>query len=459
LQFVRAQIRNVPGIFISHTLADKPIADAWAALVKRLFNGKVGVEYSSSKELRDGIPPGADWFNWIVDHVRTADVAFILLSPNSIQKPWVLWEAGAVAGAAYATSPAADARRVCPITYGIRPTDVPSPFAGNQIVTGTDAAEIRKLSQDLRNRFKTRLDDEDMTNYGEVRNAAERDHVQAIEAILTVLPHTVTESAVQEWLERLDQLEREGRYSEAAVIEDWMNISFGRDEKDRTRPLDVRVHRRLGQLYARTGAAAAASRQFELGRQLAPRDIYLLRQLGKAYLDGKDLPTTGKILEQIAHLDPEAFTRNQESAALKSRWCEESGDVRSAQEVLEAAYQKNPRSYYLGDLLGQLLLRDNKQDEARRVYRQVLDTMRVTDEENVWTIATALTASLVTGDEKRTGELLEGLQRVRPSREQRNSIVRGLTRVLDVLGGDRSILDRVQHFSETRPASATGSGS
>jgi tetratricopeptide (TPR) repeat protein len=442
---------GVPGIFISHTVADKPIADAWDALVKRLFSDKVAVKYSSSKELGSGVDPGAAWFNWIVDKVKTADVAFIILTPNSIQKPWVVWEAGAVAGAAYATSQSADARRVCPITYGIRPTDVPSPFAGNQIVNGTNADDIRKLSEDLLDRFDTQLDNKAKAKYGGVRDTAEREHLEAIKTILTVLPHTVTEAAVQEWLERLEGLEREGRYSEAGVIEDWMNISFGRDEEDRTRPLDVRIHRRLGQLYARNGAAEAAGRQFELARQLSPRDIYLLRQLGKAYLDGKNLDAAGKILDQIVHLDPDAFTRNQENAALKARWCQESGDVRTALQVLDVAYKKNPTSYYLGDLLGQLLLRDKQTDEAKRVYAQVLDTLKRSGEDNVWTIATGLTASLVAGFERRTGELLEDLRRVRPTREQRESILRGLTRVVDVLGSDRSILDRVQHLSDAKP--------
>ena len=88
------------GIFVSHTHSDQALADAIATLIDALFDHRVPVNYSSKKELDGSIAPGEDWFRWIVDQVREADAAFILLTPASIQKPWVIWESGAVAGAA-----------------------------------------------------------------------------------------------------------------------------------------------------------------------------------------------------------------------------------------------------------------------------------------------------------------------------------------------------------------------
>src|SRR5262249_30174529 len=125
------------GIFISHTHGDQPISDALAALIEALFGNRVQVNYSYKKELEDSIPPRDDWFRWIVDQVRQADVAFVLLTPASIQKPWVLWEAGAVAGAAFATSAEPAQARVFPLTFGIKASDVPTPFARTQLLVGT----------------------------------------------------------------------------------------------------------------------------------------------------------------------------------------------------------------------------------------------------------------------------------------------------------------------------------
>jgi len=52
----------------------------------------VTVHYSTNKEMQGGINPGEDWFTWIVDRVRESTVALVLLTPASIQKPWILWE-------------------------------------------------------------------------------------------------------------------------------------------------------------------------------------------------------------------------------------------------------------------------------------------------------------------------------------------------------------------------------
>ena len=77
-------------IFISHTQADRGIADALSAAIKGVFGDLLATSYSTKKELDGGIKPGEEWFRWIVERVRSADVAVILLTPASTQKPWVL---------------------------------------------------------------------------------------------------------------------------------------------------------------------------------------------------------------------------------------------------------------------------------------------------------------------------------------------------------------------------------
>lgn len=455
-------MRLMAGIFVSHTKADQPIVQAMSTLIGDLFGKRVPVNYSSSKELDGGIAPGADWFNWIVDQVRSADLALIVLTPTSIQRPWVVWEAGAVAGAAYATAKTAarqtsgdalgaertEDRRVCPITFGLSNDDVPSPFARTQLVKGTDPAEVKHLTQDLLRRFAPLLNDEDKINFGEQRRDAEQRYFKTLEVVLGKLPHTITEDAVQEWLQRLDELESEGRYSEVAVLESWLDVAFGREESDRARPIDVRIHRRLGDLFARAGSRADAARQYELARLLSPRDIYLLRRLGKAYLDGGDVTATKKIIDDIAVLDPHAFVRNIETAALKARWCENTGDVLTAIQVLKAAYETIPTSYYLGDRLGQLLLDKGDRAQALDIYRQVLANLTKLAEHNVWTNATGLTAAVAVGDAAVAESYLAELRKLRPSREQRTSIARGLGHVAECVGADHKIVERVQRLAD-----------
>lgn len=430
------------GVFISHTHSDQAIADALSKLVDDLFEKRVTVNYSSKKELEGGISPGADWFRWIVSQVRESDLALILLTPASIQKPWVVWEAGAVAGASFAQSP--DDVRVLPLVFGLRPEDIPSPFARTQLISGTEPADLLNLVGVLIERFSAGLKPLQMMTLGARRDTVIANYVAQINSVMRILPMVVTEAAIQEWLERLDNLEGEGRFSEAEILENWMDVAFGRDARDKQRPLDVRIHRRLGELYSSAGRSADAARQFELARKLTPRDIFLLRRLGKAYLDTSDLNSAGRILEEIQALDKTAFERNSENAALKARWHRQSNDLLGARDVLESAYKCNPNSYYLGDLLGQTLVSLAQIPRAKEVYSQVSRTLRDLRESNVWTAATTLSAAIVTEDAAGERRAIEDLRRLQPSRGELDSIERGARKLLETLSRDSALLGELR---------------
>src|SRR5262245_52343471 len=109
-------------VFISHTHPDAKLADALRDAIQILFGDQVKVEYSTNKELTGGPRPGEDWPRWIAERVKEARVALVLLTTASVQKPWVLWEAGAVAGAALA---AGTAGKVRPLVYQIAGEQVP----------------------------------------------------------------------------------------------------------------------------------------------------------------------------------------------------------------------------------------------------------------------------------------------------------------------------------------------
>lgn len=431
------------GIFISHTHGDKALADAIAGLIQELFGEAVSVNYSSKKELAGGIGPGVDWAEWIAREVVNADVAFVLLTPSSIQKPWLLWEAGAVEGTDRATRHDKDQQRVWPLIYGLGPADIPSPFGGKQVIDGTSAADMEVVVDALFQRLGLAFTPVQIKTFGARQKDAVHRYVETVAELLLKLPLRVTEDAVQEWLLRLDQLDDETRFSEVAVLENWIDVAFGRDEQDRVRPIDVRLHRRMGDLYARANKPADAARQFELARKLVPRDIFVLRRLGKAHLDGKNTEAAGSVLETISALDATAFERNVENAALKARWCESVGDLRSAREVLDKAYRVQPSSYYLGDRLGQILLREGDFEQAKTVYRQVLRTIEELAEDNVWTNATSVTAAIVLGRPELVESFVNKLKTAQPSKDDRETIRRGLCRVLELVHGDTSILDRL----------------
>lgn len=443
-------------VFISHTHTDQAIAHAIRNAVQALFGDSVAVRYSTNKELDGGIKPGEDWFRWIGQQVREAKVALILLTPASVQKPWVLWEAGAVAGAALA-SDGSDHRKLRPISYKLRGAEIPTPFGREQVTDGLSEPDVARLYEDLLDQFAEGLSPSRLIQRAKQLGPACETYLREATEALRTAPLLVTEAAVQEWLERVAVLEAEGRFSETDELHDWLNLAFGREGGASERPLDLRIHRRLGELYGRAGNSERAARQFELARQLAPRDVYVLRRLGKAYLDQQRLDDAGVVISLITELDAKAFTRNAENAALRARWCRERGASTEAADVLKAAFEHNPRSYYLADLLGQAQLNLGQTEEARRTYRQVLRIVEALRETNVWVVATGFTAALVLGDVERQAGFLAALERLAPSAEQAESIRRGVEQVAASASIEAQALARLEVVLGRRPA--TGSGS
>ncbi|MBF0297052.1 MAG: TIR domain-containing protein [Magnetococcales bacterium] len=419
------------GIFISHAHYDEALAEALADMIDTLFTGIIPpVNYSSRKGLSGGIEPGEDWFRWIVKQVREADVAIILLTPNSVVKPWVLWEAGAVAGSAFSSD--ADSRERClyPLICGLNSDSIPGPFSRTQVVNAQEHDDIQKFIEKLYSQYKDKFDPMKGREFGRLQEKAINRYLETIAIALPRMPIAVTEAAIQEWLDRLDKLVKERRYSEAGVLEDWMDVAFGRDATDRQRPLDVRLHRRLAEIYASAGMVVEAERQYRLARQTAPRDIMIMRGLGKALLDRDDLDGCRILIEEIERLDSKAFKKNPENAALKAKWQQKSRDIPGAIATLEDAFRHTPTSYYIGDLLGQTFLTSNKTDEAKQVYQQVRSIIDTQNESGIWAAASLLTAAIILDDNELTKKTLERIHAITPSAEQRNSIKRGIERTI-----------------------------
>ena len=135
-------------IFLSHSSIDRIIADALRTLLHEWFGKGVAVEFSSDQKAGGGIPPGDKWLPWINKKIKAADKTYVLLTPNSLNKPWVLWESGAAAGVALAGN---ESSRVVPITFGISNNEIPSPFSNTQHVRGDtkETGGILRLLQDL----------------------------------------------------------------------------------------------------------------------------------------------------------------------------------------------------------------------------------------------------------------------------------------------------------------------
>lgn len=421
-------MERIGEVFISHTHADAEIAHALSEALEKIFGDLVTTSYSTKKELDGGIKPGEEWFRWIVERVRSANVAVILLTPSSTQRPWVLWEAGAVYGAGIASADT-DSRKVRPLVFKLTGSQVPSPFAGIQGVEGDGRSGIERFLSDLIEDFAPRMEKSQLVRAGKMLEPAIDTYLERVEEALRDAPLLPTEAAIQEWCERLDRLGAENRMSEVEHLHDWLNLTFGRTRDDRPLPLDLRLHRRLGNAYQAAKRPDRAAQEFALALEFAPRDIFLLRALGLAYLDGRRPDDAARVIARIAQLDPDAFSHNAECAALKARLQRERDDFEGAAETYRTALEHNPHSYYLADVLGQTLLRLGKHEEARGAYRRAREIIDRLSEQNIWTCATRATASIVLDDEPRALQHLSEIAALEPSPDELQRIVDGLERL------------------------------
>ncbi len=428
-------------IFVSHTHADQEIANALSAAIEGVFGDLLTTSYSSKKELDGGIKPGEEWFRWIVERVRTADIAVILLTPASTQKPWVLWEAGAVYGAGIASAETG-ARKVRPLVFKLSGSQVPSPFAGIQGVNGDERSGVGRFLRDMLDDFAKDMSPAQVFKAGEKLGATIEIYLERVEKALRDAPLLATEAAIQEWCERLDKLAADRRLSEVGHLHDWLNLTFGRGRDERPLPLDLRLHRRLGNAYRASKRPDHAAEEFQLALEFAPRDIFLLRALGLAYLDGNRRDDAARVVARIADLDKEAFSHNVECAALKARLQREGNDFEGAALTYRQALERNPESYYLADVLGQTLLRLGRIEDARAAYRRAGEIIDRLSERNLWTHATRVTAALMQGDEPRALRHLTEIAALRPAPDDVKRIEEGLERVRKGLDLDGATFER-----------------
>jgi tetratricopeptide (TPR) repeat protein len=248
---------------------------------------------------------------------------------------------------------------------------------------------------------------------------------------------------LDEWRQRLDDVLAQNRASEVRHLHDWMDIAFGRSGEKRPRPLDLRIHTRLGEIYMKARDYDRAIEQLEQARDLAPRDIFVLRSLGRAYLEKGERDAVQAVLDRIGELDKDAFRHNTECAALAGRFYRTGGDAHKAAEVYRGALGVNPESHYLANLVAEACLEAGNRDGAANAYRQVLDILGRLNESNIWTHASAGNARFFLNDEEGLAREIAAIRQTSPGSDQLAAVERGLETVARHVDGGEVRLRQV----------------
>lgn len=87
-----------PLIFISHDSRDADLAEAFSVLLGSVSSGMLESFRSSDKKGTEGIEFGDDWYKRVMLKLGDASDVVCLLTKRSLERPWILYEAGVAKG-------------------------------------------------------------------------------------------------------------------------------------------------------------------------------------------------------------------------------------------------------------------------------------------------------------------------------------------------------------------------
>jgi hypothetical protein len=88
----------VPLVFISHDSRDSELAEAFSKLLKSVSAGMLKSFRSSDKKGAEGIEFGDEWYKTLMSKLDAASDVVCLLTERSLDRPWILYEAGVAKG-------------------------------------------------------------------------------------------------------------------------------------------------------------------------------------------------------------------------------------------------------------------------------------------------------------------------------------------------------------------------
>lgn len=91
-------VSNNPLVFISHDTRDAELAEAFSQLLSNSSMGILESFRSSDKKGSQGIEYGTLWYEEIIKKLNDASDVVCLLTYHSVDRPWILYEAGIAIG-------------------------------------------------------------------------------------------------------------------------------------------------------------------------------------------------------------------------------------------------------------------------------------------------------------------------------------------------------------------------
>ncbi|WP_047447819.1 toll/interleukin-1 receptor domain-containing protein [Alistipes sp. ZOR0009] len=138
--------------FISHYSKDKHIAELFSTALSRITLEQISPWFSSDNASNSGLKPGDIWFNQILSIITQSKAVVALLTPNSINRPWIYFECG--------IGQALEKCEVIPVCIGINRDTIIPPLGLYQCYQLNDYRSVVDFFSKLLTLFNIRFDEE-----------------------------------------------------------------------------------------------------------------------------------------------------------------------------------------------------------------------------------------------------------------------------------------------------------
>ena len=138
--------------FISHFSGDKAIAELFSGALRRITLDQISPWFSSDSTGGSGLKPGDIWFNQILSKITQSKAVVSLLTPNSVNRPWVYFESG--------IGQALEKCEVIPVCIGINRDTILPPLGLYQCYQLNDYRSVVEFFSKLLALFEIKFDEE-----------------------------------------------------------------------------------------------------------------------------------------------------------------------------------------------------------------------------------------------------------------------------------------------------------
>ena len=127
----------VSDIFLSHAALDQPLVTVLVSEIERLFPDRNVFVASRPGDIQ----AGQKWLPEIERHLKQQGTLIVLVTPNSVSRPWLWFEIGA--------SWFVDPHEIIPVCLGLGKGDVPAPLSSRQILALDVPLDLAQLFRQL----------------------------------------------------------------------------------------------------------------------------------------------------------------------------------------------------------------------------------------------------------------------------------------------------------------------